>query len=153
MKEGCLIRKATLNDLEGILELEKEAFSLPFNEEQMTYEFLANPVANIYVYLDEKKEIVGYIDFYITFDSATIARVAVKKNHRQQGIASKLMEKMLEVLRNQPEEVLFLTLEVRVSNLAAIKLYEKLGFEKVTVKKAYYENGEDAIYMMRGVNE
>ena len=48
-------------------------------------------------------------------------------------------------------EVLYLTLEVRKSNIFAIKLYESLKFERIVVKEKYYKNGEDAIYMVRGI--
>ena len=56
---------------------------------------------------------------------------------------------MIEDLKEN--EVLFSTLEVRTSNENAIKLYKKFGYEKITIKEKYYKDGEDAIYMVRGI--
>ena len=83
----------------------------------------------------------------ITFDSATINRVAVNPGFRQQGIGQALLEKMVDVCHQQKDPVEFITLEVRPSNTAAQALYLKNGWKQVTVKKGYYSNGEDAIYM------
>ena len=48
------------------------------------------------------------------------------------------------------EEVSTISLEVRVTNEPAIKFYEKIGFKKITIKEHYYDDGEDAIYMVKG---
>ena len=92
---------------------------------------------------------VGYIDFFITFDSASVARVCVANEYRRNGIAKALIEKMVEVCKKQAEPVENITLEVRESNEAAIELYKKNGFKTITKKKLYYSDGEDAIYMVR----
>ena len=68
---------------------------------------------------------------------------------RSNKLATKLLNKCEEHLKK--EKVELFTLEVRESNVAAIKLYEKFGFSKICLKKSYYENGENAIYMMKGV--
>ena len=66
---------------------------------------------------------MGFIDFMITFNSATISQVAVTKEYREQGIASKLLEKMYETLPSSGEDIVeFITLEVRESNLPARSL-------------------------------
>jgi [ribosomal protein S18]-alanine N-acetyltransferase len=141
------IRKAQEKDFLSLLELEKACFSCPYNEDQMNYELYENPCSKIYVVVDEEK-VVGYIDFWITFDSATIARIAIDKIYRNRGLAGDLLVKSEEILKE--EHVEFYTLEVRKSNVAAIALYKKHGFALITVKHRYYENGEDALYMMKG---
>lgn len=141
------IREAQEKDFLELLELEKACFSCPYNEQQLNYEMYENPCSKIYVILDDKK-VVGYIDFWVTFDSATIARIAVNKLYRNRGLAGDLLVKSEEILKQ--EHVEFYTLEVRKSNEAAIALYKKHGFALITVKHRYYENGEDALYMMKG---
>lgn len=141
-----LIRKLEEGDIPSIVALEKESLKNPYNEEQIRYEFFENPVSNMLV-LEKEGGIAGYIDFFITFDSASIARIAIAKTERRKGYGKALLSKMEEICRG--EKVEFLTLEVRTSNLEARKLYEKCGYEYIVRKKAYYDDGEDAEYMVK----
>lgn len=143
-----IIRKATKEDLKAIKEIEDESFLNPFKEKDLLYEIKENPVSEFDVLVVDD-EIVAYLDYWITFDSATIDKIAVKKNKRNQGFAGFLLNNAIENLKNQNAE--FFTLEVRKSNLPALNLYEKYGFQKVTIKEKYYEDGEDAIYMVKGL--
>lgn len=138
---------ATTNDLNAIKEIEDEAFHKPFTLEELTYEIKENPFSKYILCLIDNK-IVGFINFWITFDSATINQIATKKEYRNKGIATNLLEYAETLLKK--ENVEFFTLEVRESNVAAINLYLKFGFIKVSVKKGYYEDGENAIYMVKG---
>ena len=74
----------------------------------------------------------------------------MKEEYRKMGIASSLMEKMFVDLKDK--EVVVSTLEVRIHNTPAINFYLKHGYFKEVIKKAYYSNGDDAIYMIKGVN-
>ena len=86
----------------------------------------------------------------VTFTSSTISQIAVKKAYRKRNLGTLLLNQMLEHLNKQyPEEVETITLEVRKHNAAAIAFYEKNGFEAVLIKPHYYDNGDDAIYMIR----
>lgn len=143
-----IIRKATKEDLKTIKEIEDESFLNPFKENDLLYEIEENPVSEFDVLVVDD-EIVAYLDYWITFDSATIDKIAVKKNKRNQGFAWFLLKNAIENLKKQNVE--FFTLEVRKSNLPALNLYEKYGFQKVTIKEKYYEDGEDAIYMVKGL--
>ena len=143
-----IIRKATKEDLKAIKEIEDESFLNPFKENDLLYEIEENPVSEFDVLVVDD-EIVAYLDYWITFDSATIDKIAVKKNKRNQGFAWFLLKNAIENLKKQNVE--FFTLEVRKSNLPALNLYEKNGFQKVTIKEKYYEDGEDAIYMVKGL--
>ena len=89
------------------------------------------------------------MDFWITFDSGTICQICVKNEFKRQGIATKLLQKSIEILKENNVE--FYTLEVRKNNIPAIEFYKKNGFIKVTIKKGYYTDGEDAIYMVKGL--
>lgn len=143
------IRKAKISDLEAIKEIEDESFIKPFTKEDLLYEISQNPVSNFLV-LEKDGLVVGFIDYWVTFDSATIDQIAVKKSERNQGFAKILLEKSINDLK-ELGEVSFLTLEVRTSNEPAINLYKSFGFQKVTIKEKYYDDGEDAIYMVKGL--
>lgn len=143
------IRKAKISDLEEIKEIEDESFINPFTKEDLLYEISQNPVSNFLV-LEKDGLVVGFIDYWVTFDSATIDQIAVKKSERNQGFAKILLEKSINDLK-ELGEVSFFTLEVRTSNEPAINLYKSFGFQKVTIKEKYYDDGEDAIYMIKGL--
>lgn len=143
------IRKAKISDLEAIKEIEDESFINPFTKEDLLYEISQNPVSNFLV-LEKDGLVVGFIDYWVTFDSATIDQIAVKKSERNQGFAKILLEKSINDLK-ELGEVSFFTLEVRTSNEPAINLYKSFGFQKVTIKEKYYDDGEDAIYMIKGL--
>lgn len=143
------IRKAKINDLEAIKEIEDESFRNPFTKEDLLYEISQNPVSNFLV-LEKAGKVIGFIDYWVTFDSATIDQIAIKKSERNQGFAKILLEKSINDLK-ELGEVSFFTLEVRASNEPAINLYKSFGFQKVTIKEKYYDDGEDAIYMIRGL--
>lgn len=143
------IRKAKISDLEAIKEIEDESFINPFKKEDLLYEISQNPVSNFLV-LEKDGLVVGFLDYWVTFDSATIDQIAVKKSERNQGFAKILLEKSINDLK-ELGEVSFFTLEVRASNEPAINLYKSFGFQKVTIKEKYYDDGEDAIYMIKGL--
>lgn len=143
------IRKAKISDLEAIKEIEDESFINPFTKEDLLYEISQNPVSNFLV-LEKDGLVLGFIDYWVTFDSATIDQIAVKKSERNQGFAKILLEKSINDLK-ELGEVSFFTLEVRASNEPAINLYKSFGFQKVTIKEKYYDDGEDAIYMIKGL--
>lgn len=143
------IRKAKISDLEAIKEIEDESFINPFTKDDLLYEISQNPVSNFLV-LEKDGLVVGFLDYWVTFDSATIDQIAVKKSERNQGFAKILLEKSINDLK-ELGEVSFFTLEVRASNEPAINLYKSFGFQKVTIKEKYYDDGEDAIYMIKGL--
>ncbi len=145
------IRPIKKKDIEKVAELEAACFIKPWPLNQIAYEYKGNPCAKVFVATDSSDNILGYIDFMITFNSATIDRICVSEKYRGNGIGSKLLEKMVEVCKKQKEIVEFITLEVRVSNKNAISLYLKNGWQKVIIKPKYYDDGEDALYMIRSI--
>lgn len=143
------IREMTLEDIKQVKAIEDECFVSSWKESDLLYELNENPISQLFVATSDDK-IVGFIDFMITFNSATISQVAVTSAFRHQGIAGKLLNKMYECLPSEGDDVVeFITLEVRVSNKPARELYKKHGFEEVATKRAYYQDGEDAIYMVK----
>lgn len=144
------ILEAKKEDFDSIYEIEKTSTNEVMSLEELKYEFNENPVAKFMILKDDNGEIVSYIDYWITFDSSTIFKIVTKESARNKGYAKALLSKVIENLIKNGE-VLYLTLEVRKSNIFAIKLYESLKFERIVVKEKYYKNGEDAIYMVRGI--
>lgn len=142
------ILKVSHSDLDKILEIENESFIKPFKKENFLYELNENPFSRFYKLVIDN-EIIGFLLLYVTFGSSSIVQIAIKKDKRNQGFAGFLLQNVEKLLIK--EEVSFITLEVRVSNIPARKLYKKLGYGEINIKKGYYENGEDAIYMVKGI--
>lgn len=142
-------RLAMQEDFEQVLEIENECFKQPYSRKDLEYEFNENPVNKIIVAESEGK-IIGFIDFLITFNSSTIMQVAVTNKFRGQGIATQLLSEMEHSFPKEIDDIVeTITLEVRESNEAAKALYLKNGYELVVVKKNYYKDGENALYMLK----
>ena len=141
-------RVATLEDVDSLVEIERKYFSNPWTKNQFCYEIGENEFSTILVCEDEGK-IVGFLVYWILFDNAQICNICVIDEYKKKGIASVLFDMAEEEFKKN--ECFSVTLEVRVSNDPAISLYTKRGFAKVCVKKGYYQDGEDAYYMMKGV--
>ena len=142
-------RLAQKKDFEAVLALENECFKEPYSRKELEYEFNENPVNKIIVAEDDGM-VIGFIDYLITFNSATIMQVAVTKNYRSIGIATQLLSEMENSFPKEIEDLVeTVTLEVRVSNKAAVNLYTKNGYKIVVVKSHYYKDGENAIYMVK----
>jgi len=142
-------RLAIKEDFYAVQAIENECFKEPYTTEDLIYEFEKNPVNKIIVAVDENK-IIGFIDFLITFNSATIMQVAVTKAYRGNGIAMQLLKEMEQSFpKNIDDIVETITLEVRESNEPAKNLYIKDGYEVVVIKNHYYKDGENAIYMLK----
>jgi ribosomal-protein-alanine N-acetyltransferase len=93
-----------------------------------------------------KEYIAGIAGFWIMVDEAHITTLATRNSCRRQGIGERLLIQTIEMAAQLKADVV--TLEARVSNKQAQMLYEKYGFEKVGVRRAYYtDNGEDAVIM------
>lgn len=136
------IVKATYDDVADIKKIEDECFSVPWSEKSIE-ESLKNPCSHFYI-AKVNNEAAGYIGVQIFSGEGYVTNVATLPEYRKQGIARALMERALE------NEMDFLTLEVRKSNLPAISLYRKLGFEEVGIRPNFYrEPKEDAVLMTK----
>lgn len=145
-----LIRPMTEEDLDKVLMIENTSFISPWNKEQFLYELNDNPYAVLMV-AEYQGIICGFIDFWITFDVAQLNQIAVHEALRRKGIGEILLLDMIN--RVSEQEVTKITLEVRTYNEKAISLYKKHGFKEELVKKHYYDNGDDAIFMIKEVGE
>lgn len=97
-----------------------------------------------YGYVDNDS-IVGFLSFDFIYDRAEINYIFVEKDYRQQGIATKLLNHMLDICNNECKNI---TLEVKESNKSAIKFYLKNGFIEVARREKYYQD-EDGILMIK----
>ncbi|AKX94999.1 ribosomal protein S18-alanine N-acetyltransferase [Neomoorella thermoacetica] len=137
--------------LNGVLAIERVSFPTPWTRHSFQNEIYNNDFAYYYVALDGQK-VIGYAGMWIILDEAHITNVAVHPDYR----GRRLGEVLLRVLM---QEAVYLgadrmTLEVRVSNHSAQRLYERLGFVRAGVRRGYYnDNREDAIIMWKHLFE
>jgi len=137
------IRAMRYEDLDAIYDLEVQLFgqsAWPKETLEKDMELFEFDV------LLENEEIVGYCSLAIMLDYADVLNIGISKEHQRKGYGRLLMQHMIQKswMANVPN----ITLEVRVSNHPAMALYESLGFKKVTKRKQYYQDGEDAFLMI-----
>lgn len=149
MSVDIRIRGMTLEDLPAVLAIDQQSFPIPWSARTYRFELLENDAAYLLVAehpAGEPPEILGYIGFWTIVDEMHISTIATAPGWRRQGIGEALLRAALRKARQMGAALA--TLEVRVSNHAAIKLYEKYGFEVVGRRKGYYrDNQEDALLM------
>jgi ribosomal-protein-alanine N-acetyltransferase len=144
--EGIIIREMTYDDLEEIQDIEKQCFTTPWNISSFRYE-LGNKDAILKTAVFNN-EIIGYICVRTIMNVTHILNLAVLPRFRRMGIGSMLLRDVLQELRQSNTEIERITLEVRESNIPAIKLYEKFGFKITGRRISYYQKPqEDAIIM------
>ena len=102
---------------------------------------------NIYLVAEnDQHEVVGYCGIWGVLDEGQITNVAVREEDQGKGIGYEMLQELIEIGKN--EGLSQYTLEVRVSNKKAIRLYEKLGFEEEGIRKEFYDKPvEDASIM------
>ena len=133
-------------DLPRILELEEICFSdSPWPRKEYLYELHENPFSCLQV-IEEAGVIAGYIDWWILYDKAQLANIAVDPAYRGRGYAKTMLEACIKDAEEKGCETL--SLEARVSNVPALALYRSYGFIDAAIRKRYYEDGEDAILMV-----
>lgn len=111
------------------------------NKESILKEFEKNPYARCLIYI-ENKEVLGYLYYSDIYDRTEINMFEVRIDQRNKKIGSKILEEFL-IQNPKPS-----TLEVRINNDSAIALYKKYGYQRVAIRKGYY-NGIDGILMER----
>ena len=129
-----------------IAELEKQCFSDPWSANSIAAE-LQNALSLWIVAVDGEK-VVGYAGSQSVMGWSDMMNLAVSYEYRRQGVAERLVNELVDGLRLRNNNCL--TLEVRVSNLPAISLYEKMGFVCVGKRPNYYRNPrEDALILRK----
>ncbi len=138
-----LVRSAVQEDLDAIAGLEAAAFHDPWPREMLAYE-LCNPYSVLLIAGGLPGGLPGaYAAFRHAAGEAELLRVAVHPAARRRGLARALLAEGFARLREARIQVCFL--EVRVENKPAVALYESLGFAWVGLRRAYYQDGADAM--------
>jgi ribosomal-protein-alanine N-acetyltransferase len=144
--ESLVIRTLTYSDLPKVLAIERRAFPTAWSLSMFVLE-LSKP-SGICLAATEGAALLGYLICARYAEAYHLMNVAVDPDRRREGIARSLIDELLERTGADAS----ITLEVRVSNAAAIALYEGYGFRNVGTRRRYYaDTGEDAIIMWRAV--
>ena len=143
---GYDIRRLELQHLAAIEEIERRSYRTPWSRSMFASE-LAKP-SSISLGAFDGKRLVGYLIISRYVDAWHVMNVAVDPDYRRRGIAATLLERLFELTASDVRRGH--TLEVRVSNEEAIRLYERLGFEARGIRRGYYtDNREDALIMWK----
>lgn len=141
-----IIRKIKSNDAEYLGALAREMFTMPWSTK--AFMELTEDKNSIFLVAEKAGEIIGGCGLTHILDEGDIHNVMVTPAYRGQGIATQMLEKLLEEGRKQG--ISEFTLEVRVSNEPAIRVYEKLGFVSEGIRPKFYEQPvEDALIMWK----
>lgn len=139
------IKPMQKEDIDFVLDIEKNAFGEHHWSKSSFFDELSNNLANYFCILSNNN-IIGYAGFWHIIDEAHITTIAIKKDFRRQKFGEFLLSHIIEECLKK--DIKYITLEVRVSNIPAIKLYEKYGFKSLGTRKNYYQdNNEDALIM------
>ena len=128
-----------------VAELEKLCFSDPWSENSIAGE-LDNPLSLWLVALDGDA-VAGYVGSQSVLGESDMMNIAVRPDCRRQGVAEALIAELVRQLKARENHCL--TLEVRASNAAAIKLYEKLSFAQIGRRPNYYRNPKEDALILR----
>jgi ribosomal-protein-alanine N-acetyltransferase len=169
------VEKMRIQDIPQVVDIERQSFPSPWPARAYRYEVTQNRLAHYYVATsqippeaqkqtgeepgllgrlqtwtrrddEDHRHVVGYCGFWVVAQEAHISTIAVEPRYRRQGIAQLLLVTVIE--KAMEMDATLVSLEVRVSNLAAQNLYRKYGFKKVGRRPRYYsDNREDALIM------
>jgi ribosomal-protein-alanine N-acetyltransferase len=141
------LRRLDARDLDAVAEIERASYPTPWSHAMFAAE-LRKPSSLAIGAFATEAGLVGYAFVSRYVDAWHVMNVAVAPSHRRRGVAQALLERVFEVTAVDPRRGY--TLEVRVSNTDAIRLYGRLGFESKGIRRAYYtDNREDALIMWK----
>jgi len=134
--------------IKQVHDIETTCFSIPWSEAAFRDELAKGERAVYAVALDEKTDTpIGYGGMWHIINEGHITNIAVMPEFRRAGVGQQLLDYLLDAAKSL--EMIGLTLEVRMGNEPAQKLYTKNGFKPEGIRKNYYESGEDAVIMWK----
>ena len=140
------IRPLGLSDLNSIDAIEQRAYRTPWSRSMFASELAK--ASSVCIGAFDGEQLIGYVINSRYVDAWHIMNVAVDPDFRHRGVATRLLEQVFELTKDNQRRGY--TLEVRVSNDRAISLYEKLGFVRQGIRRGYYtDNREDALIMWK----
>ena len=131
------LQQPSAGDREALMALDRACFAHPWTDETFD-RMMATPVSQVFVARDTGGRIVAFCACWVIADEVHINTLAVDARVRRHGIASALLSTLLRLTRAARA-----TLEVRRSNVAALALYEKLGFQVTATRSKYYADPEE----------
>ena len=146
MHDEIKVRLMVEQDIDAVARLEKECFSSPWSKASLR-ESLSQPYV-VFVVATVEEKVVGYGGIYIVNDDGEITNIAVTGSMRGRGVGKMLLEKINEECEKR--QVKAIVLEVRESNEVAIRLYEKMGYSRIGIRKNFYDKPrENALIMWK----
>ncbi len=140
------IRPMTHEDVDAVIGVEQSAYGEHHWSRESFFNEISNELAVYSCAVNEQGELVAYSGYWQILEEAHITTIAVAPDYRRNRIGEALLINLIDDCHKNG--VKYITLEVRVSNEAAIGLYEKYGFKSLGTRKGYYQdNNEDALIM------
>ncbi len=143
---NIIVRKMDLSDIPYVYQEELKIFGKSLGEKTLYNEILYNDMSRYFIALFDDKR-AGYVGSWLTKPNAEILNLFVSEQYRGNQIGTLLMNEVIKVCLQ--EDIKMITLEVRPSNSYAITMYKRLGFTVSHTRKRYYENGDDALLMVK----
>jgi [ribosomal protein S18]-alanine N-acetyltransferase len=141
-------RRLELGDLNAIETIERESYPTPWSRSMFAGELAKPSSISLGAFDPESDELLGYLIISRYVDAWHVMNLAVAPKYRRRRIAAGLLDRLFELTANEGRRGY--TLEVRVSNDIAIRLYEQAGFKARGIRRGYYtDNREDALIMWR----
>jgi ribosomal-protein-alanine N-acetyltransferase len=142
------LRRLQMRDLTAIEQIERHSYPTPWSRSMFASEIAKPSSICLGAFDPQTDDLVGYLVISRYVDAWHVMNVAVAPEHRRRGVATTLLERLFELTSGRGRRGY--TLEVRVSNTGAIKLYDRLGFRPRGVRRGYYtDNREDALIMWK----
>jgi ribosomal-protein-alanine N-acetyltransferase len=141
-------RRLELRDLNAIEKIERESYPTPWSRSMFAGELAKPSSISLGAFDPEDGDLLGYLIISRYVDAWHVMNLAVAPGHRRRRIATTLLERLFELTAGEGRRGF--TLEVRISNEVAIKLYGQAGFKPRGIRRGYYtDNREDALIMWR----
>lgn len=140
-----IIRKANLDDVEAIVSLDQELLQTNWHEKLYAESIVLKDTQSLV--LDHEGRLIGFLIYRNIGGDFEIIQLALNKAYQRQGLASMMIDYMIQDA--QSSHIEFIYLEVEMDNLPALNLYKKYGFEAIHQRKNYYGQGQNAIVMRK----
>ena len=143
---GIRTRRTAAEDLERIVEIERESFPSPWGEAAYEEELAAR--GSVFLAAEAGEETIGFVAARVVMDEGHVIKIAVSGVWRRRGVARLLMDSLEREFMKRGVKVIWL--EVRESNRPGRMFYRGLEFHEIAVRRKYYaDTGEDAVVMMK----
>ena len=139
-----ILHEMLVEDLEQVMEIENQLFSVPWTKEGY-FTFLTRD-DTMFLVVEEKGKILGYCGLLMVLDEGDVTNVAVCRERQREGIGNFLVSSLLRLAGDQG--ISMIHLEVRSGNETAIRLYERLGFQRDGIRRNYYSDPEEDAVLM-----